>query len=296
MRVDFNVIKPQSNFTIVANGFIRNPKLSLKAKALYIHLLSLPDNATATLRSLAACHVDGKSSVSRCAEELSASGHLRVDSGNTKEGKYWSTWTLMDPETGPDSGTTSSFTGPDSGTGLSHIGPKLSHGGTKTGPDSGTHIKTNDLKTEDKQEDTPLPPKGGDTVPERQASKPSQKAEASDAELESCITELPELWNAAAKMWGLLKSVADRTAMIRQLWKESALFREHWREIGPIFAADKWNLGVNSRKWKANLDYALRPKTAQNPRPKFETAYECYLETGPPRDVQEETTVNGRYF
>jgi hypothetical protein len=150
----------------------------------------------------------------------------------------------------------------------------------------------NRIDTEQKK-DPPFTPQGEPASPEQAASKPVRKVPAVDAELEACIAELPALWNASARQHGMIEAEADRTPKIKRLWKESRLFREHWRDIGAIFTANPFNVGAlpataqHPKPHRADIDYALRVASAAKPWIVFEREYENFKRSGPRRKVRE---------
>ena len=70
-------IKKQNNFTAVNNEFIRDEKLSWKAKGIIIYLLSLPDDWKIYLSELANHAKDGRDSTYNGIKELIENGYCR---------------------------------------------------------------------------------------------------------------------------------------------------------------------------------------------------------------------------
>ncbi|WP_050511719.1 helix-turn-helix domain-containing protein [Streptomyces rimosus] len=76
------------NFTVLANGTIRDRRLSFTARGILAHLLSLPDDAREDVRTLADRNPGvGRRGVSKAVQELEDAG-------------YYVRRTIRDPETG----------------------------------------------------------------------------------------------------------------------------------------------------------------------------------------------------
>ena len=76
------------NFTQVPNQVIRDERLSWKAKGLYAHLISKPDNWTFYIDEMVRSSKDGKSSVQSGLKELEKYGYLRRVKSKDAKGKF----------------------------------------------------------------------------------------------------------------------------------------------------------------------------------------------------------------
>lgn len=70
------LIKPKNNFTVVTNNIVNDDRLTLKAKGLYLFLLSKPDNWTFSARLIATQNKDAIASVNTGLQELEDVGLL----------------------------------------------------------------------------------------------------------------------------------------------------------------------------------------------------------------------------
>jgi len=70
------LIKPKNNFTVVTNNIVNDDRLTLKAKGLYLFLLSKPDNWTFSARLIATQNKDAIDSVNAGLQELEKVGLL----------------------------------------------------------------------------------------------------------------------------------------------------------------------------------------------------------------------------
>lgn len=78
------LIKPKNNYTTVTNNIINDDRLTLKAKGLYLFLLSKPDNWTFSARLIATQNKDAIASVNTGLQELEDVGllsRIHVQSG-----------------------------------------------------------------------------------------------------------------------------------------------------------------------------------------------------------------------
>lgn len=78
-----------NNFTITPNHIINDEKISLKAKGLYLYLISKPDNWAFSADRIAKESKDGEDSVKSALKELEKHGYL-VRTQNNKKGYFGS--------------------------------------------------------------------------------------------------------------------------------------------------------------------------------------------------------------
>lgn len=76
------------DYTIIANGFLRNGEMSLKAKGLLTLLLSLPDNWEYSANGLLRFAKDGDASLQATLHELESLGYLTRSRLKGPNGKY----------------------------------------------------------------------------------------------------------------------------------------------------------------------------------------------------------------
>ena len=69
--------RPTANFTIVANSIINDDRLTFKARALLIYLLSKPDDWRTTTAHLASVGPDGIAAVKTGMKELELVGYIK---------------------------------------------------------------------------------------------------------------------------------------------------------------------------------------------------------------------------
>ncbi|MEV5415140.1 hypothetical protein [Streptomyces albogriseolus] len=80
-----------SNFTVLPNSIVRHPRLSLAARGLLGHLLSLPDGARETVQSIAEKVSEGRIAVRKAMAQLEAEGYVRRVRHQDPETGTWST-------------------------------------------------------------------------------------------------------------------------------------------------------------------------------------------------------------
>lgn len=78
------------NYTVVPNGFLRDPTLSLKAKGLLCLLISLPDDWCASVAGLTRMSRDSKSSIRAAVSELECAGLITRESRRLVSGRFTS--------------------------------------------------------------------------------------------------------------------------------------------------------------------------------------------------------------
>ena len=120
--MEANIIRIQKRenpFVMIDKAFIRNPKLSAKAKGLLVYLLSLPPNWELKVKELLEHFTDGESSIRNGLKELMQQGYAyyeqpRDDKGNFAAGR----WIIFETPQGNWQPHTEPLLNPDS---VSHI-------------------------------------------------------------------------------------------------------------------------------------------------------------------------------
>ena len=79
MDTKFIKTKKEKNFTVLDNTFIKDTRLSWKAKGLMTYLLSLPDDWTIHLLEIEQHATDGKSALRSAINELKEFGYLKAE-------------------------------------------------------------------------------------------------------------------------------------------------------------------------------------------------------------------------
>jgi hypothetical protein len=79
MDTKFIKSKKEKNFTVLDNTFIKDTRLSWKAKGLMTYLLSLPDDWTIHLSEIEKHATDGKSALRSAINELKEFGYLKAE-------------------------------------------------------------------------------------------------------------------------------------------------------------------------------------------------------------------------
>ena len=93
------------NFTIADNGFIKDPKLSAKAKGVMIYMLSLPKSWDFSLRELATHFRDGKDAINNALKELEGCGYLEKKLDRDEEGRFQRTHYIVHEQSIKESGS-----------------------------------------------------------------------------------------------------------------------------------------------------------------------------------------------
>ncbi len=84
--ITFSALK--GSYTKIPNELLNDPTLSWKAKGLYCHMASKPDNYNFTVRSLAAQFPDGVRSILNAINELKKRGWVNYNKSVDGTGKY----------------------------------------------------------------------------------------------------------------------------------------------------------------------------------------------------------------
>lgn len=79
MDTKFIKTKKEKNYTVLDNTFIKDERLSWKAKGLMTYLLSLPDDWTIHLSEIEKHATDGKSALRSAINELKELGYLKAE-------------------------------------------------------------------------------------------------------------------------------------------------------------------------------------------------------------------------
>lgn len=81
-------IEKSSNFTVLSNHHLDDPRLSLKAVGLLSYMLRQPDGWDFTVEWLAGRHKDGRDSVRSCLKELEAAGYVVRERTHQEDGTF----------------------------------------------------------------------------------------------------------------------------------------------------------------------------------------------------------------
>ncbi len=84
--------KTKGCFTKVSNDILKDNRLSLKAQALLIHLLSYPDEWEFHRKNLLSIATDGEHSIITALEELKRLGYLVISPDRDEKGKMNYIW------------------------------------------------------------------------------------------------------------------------------------------------------------------------------------------------------------
>lgn len=81
--------KRQSNFVNVANSFLRDERISFKAKGLFCYMFSMSDDWNFTIKSIAKQQKDGESSIISSMNELKEFGYIEYTKHQDGTGTYF---------------------------------------------------------------------------------------------------------------------------------------------------------------------------------------------------------------
>lgn len=98
-------VEKNSNYSVIGNYHLRDPRLSLKAKGLLTLVLSLPDNWSYSVEGLASLCVEGLTSVETGLKELKRYGYLRVDKippNDKNGGRFQYVYNIFEKSTNTD--------------------------------------------------------------------------------------------------------------------------------------------------------------------------------------------------
>ena len=80
--------KRVANFTVVSNSFLRDERISFKAKGLFCYMFSMSDDWNFTIKSIASQQFDGQSSIISALKELKDTGYISYEKHNDGTGTY----------------------------------------------------------------------------------------------------------------------------------------------------------------------------------------------------------------
>jgi len=84
-----NVIsKRKSSYTQVANSFLRDDKISFKAKGLFCYMFSMSEGWNFTIKSIATQQKDGQDSIHSALDELKQYGYVTYEKHSDGKGTY----------------------------------------------------------------------------------------------------------------------------------------------------------------------------------------------------------------
>lgn len=86
--------RPQDNFTIVPNGWLRDPRMSSKARGILCYILSHNEGYKLSTSQIIQDCSDGRDAVRAGLRELEDLGYLIRHSNHDAAGK-WSSWTYV---------------------------------------------------------------------------------------------------------------------------------------------------------------------------------------------------------
>lgn len=81
-------VEKSSNYTVLSNHHLDDPRLSLKAVGLLSYMLRQPDGWDFTVEWLAGRHKDGRDSVRSCLRELEAAGYVVRERTHQEDGRF----------------------------------------------------------------------------------------------------------------------------------------------------------------------------------------------------------------
>jgi hypothetical protein len=90
----------ESHFTQVPNEWVRDKRISRKARGILVELLSHSDGYEVSIKSLAEGEIDGIASIRSGVEELEQAGYLERDTIR-KGGRFGVRWVIKDPRLDP---------------------------------------------------------------------------------------------------------------------------------------------------------------------------------------------------
>lgn len=253
-------VEHTSNYTVMSNEHLRDPRLSLRAMGLMSRMLSDSDNYQHSIAGLAAVCKEGRDAVRKALQELEAAGYLVRT--QTRSGGSFSAcdYTLFEHSTIPCEPplTENPTTVP------SPLTEKPSTGNPTTeNPMTVNPTQRNTNVEEITSKEPPIAPqKGGRRRKREQTSTPDWKPER----FEKFWSAYPrgEAKQAAARAWDKLKADDDLLAvmgraLVRQMRSDS------WRQGVGIPYASTW---LNQRRWE---DEPRGPATVPPPDPEGRT-------------------------
>ena len=93
--------KPESDYTVISNAFVRDPSLSLKAKGMLCMLLSLPDDWNMSIKGLGSFYSDGMIASRAALSELKDLGYIETERKRDVNGAFGEmTYTVTDKSYG----------------------------------------------------------------------------------------------------------------------------------------------------------------------------------------------------
>ena len=241
-------VEHTTNYTVMSNEHLRDPRLSLRAMGLMSRMLSDSDNYQHSISGLAAVCKEGRDAVRKTLQELEAAGYL-VRTQTRNGGNFAACdYTLFEHSTIPyDPPLTENPT---------TVNPPLTEN-PSTGKPTTVNPTQRNTNVEEVTTEEPhkAPQTGGKRRKREQTSTPAWKPER----FERFWNAYPrgEAKQAAARAWDKLKADDDLLAvmgraLVRQMRSDS------WRQGVGIPYASTW---LNQRRWE-DEDRASMPVPA----------------------------------
>lgn len=230
-------IERRQGFTVLQNGMLRDPRLSLKAKGLLAMLLGLPDNWQFSVSGLAKICGTGKDAIRSALAEMEGAGYLDREQAHARGGKFGgNVYVVHEVSRLPLS---------ENPTTVEECGQPLSGKPSTDKPSTENPTQLNKQEVKKDLNNPPVPPKRGKPARKpRDKSSPAWKPDRFEGfwKLYPCGRDRV----GAAREWDRLKPSDELIAqmgraLIRQL--HSPL----WREGKGIPYACRW---LRNRRWE----------------------------------------------
>lgn len=229
----------KGGFTVLTNGVLRDPRLSLKTKGLFAVISSLPDDWRYSVSGLASFCGVGRDAIRAALKELETAGYLTREQLHGEQGKFGgNAYVLREESVLPLSESTTAEVSPLPGFPLT----------------ANPLTENPTLQNKDKQKkdltNTPIVPQEGDGASKPQKRKTAYKLEPDwkPERFAAFWTAYPrgEAKQAAIRAWDKLRaddSLIDTMTAALARHKQRRL----WREGVGIPYASTW---LNGRRWE----------------------------------------------
>lgn len=78
----------KANYTVIHNGYVKNPRLSWDAKGVFTYILSLPSDETINLEEISGHSTDGMTILRSAIKELEKEGYIKISKERNENGSF----------------------------------------------------------------------------------------------------------------------------------------------------------------------------------------------------------------
>ena len=222
-------------FTVVRNGMLGDPRLSLKTKGLFAVMLSKPGSWQFSVGAMAREAGVGRDAIRSCLKELREAGYLTVEKqSHGAHGKFGGSVYLLHDESctpWPDFPSTA-----EPSTAEPSTAEPLTENPTQVNTDL---VNTDPVKTDPEENDPPIAPQGA-----VQAPVPEEKKRTPRRAVKTVPAWEPERFEGFWAYYPCHKNRARAAAEWDRLRPDGALIREMGLALQWQKASEEWQRGI----------------------------------------------------